>query len=153
MASVNVRHPRTERRQATVTPILDAHTVVAFEPDLRPSNEARPAAGDSMEGLRAHIAKLELLRRHFQKDIAVKDAYLAVLRADLREKERTIVALSEALTALHAQIAQTLSQPRYRVVDAINRVLRYAPSVHRFLKRRLLEMHATEPLSPNRAQQ
>jgi septal ring factor EnvC (AmiA/AmiB activator) len=90
---------------------------------------------DEVRTLRTEIARLETRQRHLQKDIVVKDAYLAALRAELFAKEAENAVLRESMARLHASIAHTLSQPRYRAADAVNRALRRFKFLHALLKR------------------
>src|SRR5947209_7472363 len=76
--------------------------------------------------LRHAVTRLELRQSHLQKDLVVKDAYLATLRAELLAMERELTVLREA--------ADMLNQPRHRLVDALNRILHRVPLLHRLLK-------------------
>jgi hypothetical protein len=124
----------------------------ALEAGLPDSRATRSADGDEVEALRYEIARLEMLRRHLQKDVVVKDAYLAALRADLGAKEYEISTLHESLARLHESFAKTLSQPRYRVVDALNRALHHVAFLHFLLKRWLVGRRGPEPPSSSRPQ-
>ena len=101
----------------------------------RSERRIRPATDADLHDLRQANLRLETLRRHLQKDIVVKDAYLVHLRAELRARDRDIAGLRETVTGLHRSIAETLRQPRYRVVDALNAAMHQLPFLHRILKR------------------
>jgi hypothetical protein len=123
-------HSGAEWRDSGKASTVDADKIVALDsgmPDLRTAR-----AGDSreIEALRQENAKLERLLRLLRKDVDVKDDYLAVLRRELLVKEAEI-------SRLHQSIAHTLSQPRYRAADALNRALRRVTFLHAFLKRQV----------------
>lgn len=106
-----------------------------------PDQRALAVGDDEAITLRAEIARLETRQRHLQKDIVVKDAYLAALRADLFAKEAENARLQESMARLHASFARTLSQPRYRAADAVNRVLHRFEFLHTLVKRGVTARH------------
>ena len=113
-------------------------------PQLAPElDEQLPAWVDaaalpaSAPPVRADVARLERQVRFLQKDIEVKDAYLATLRAELKEREADIESLSGELARVHGDIRVTLGQPRYQMADAVNRALRRFGFAHRLFKRLL----------------
>lgn len=154
MASLNKRQLGTEPRESARGLADDSDRIVALDSGVPGLSATRSADPDEVEGLREEIDRLELLRRHLLKDIVVKDAYLAALRADRRAKESEISALHaeisalhESIAGLHGSIAQTLSQPRYRAVDALNAALHRVTFLHVLLKRWLVGQGGLDPPS------
>ena len=134
MPPLDATYSEPEPIEAAVDAVADpasASPLDAARSDLR----IRPAADADLHDLRQDNLRLETLRRHLQKDVVVKDAYLTHLRADLRAKDRDIAGLRETVTGLHRSIADTLRQPRYRAVDVLNARLHQLPFLHRMLKR------------------
>jgi Tfp pilus assembly protein FimV len=151
MATGNGRHSRV--RHEPGESILSPEQLVSFGSNALVADEIRPATEEGIAYLQDRLAKLEVSRRILQKDVAVKDAYLAALRADLLAKEHEVASLRAAVSALHHHIEQTLSQPRYRAVDAINRALHCVAPLHRFLKRRLIRLQSADRRSGDRMPQ
>ena len=147
MASLNKRQPGSEQRESARGSTPDSGRMFALEAGLPDSRATRSADGDEVEALRYEIARLEMLRRHLQKDVVVKDAYLAALRADLGAKQYEISTLHESVARLHESIAETLSQPRYRAVDRLNRALHHVAFFHILLRRWLVGPRRLEPPS------
>ena len=152
MASLNKRQPGTEPRESARGLVVDSDRIVALDSGVPGSSATRSADPDEVEGLREEIDRLELLRRHLLKDIVIKDAYLAEIRADLRAKESEISALRESIAGLHGSIAHTLSQPRYRAVDALNAALHRVAFLHMLLKRWLVGQGRLDPPSSSSSQ-
>ena len=128
MTPLDKRHSNAEWRESARGSAAESDRIVAFDPATLDSRATRVAESHEMEALQLEVTSLERLARLLQKDVVVKDEYLAVLRTELLTKESEIA-------WLHDSIAQTLSQPRYRAADALNRALHRVAFLHKLLKR------------------
>ena len=149
MESLALTRTQRTRGNGAIAPV-DREVIAPFEAKTHIADSRMPA-GEGHDALDNRIADLEHVRRYLQKDIAVKDAYLSALRSDLRQKDKELAALRDELLSLHQRIAETLSQPRYRLVDRLNAVLLRFARLHALLKHGILRISSNQGSAADRS--
>jgi hypothetical protein len=143
-ASVDQRSSRSDWHEPGNGSGADSDRVLLLEAET----ERRASRGVEVletEALRDEIARLRIMLRHLKRDVAVKDEYVAAMRTEVRRHRSEIV-------RLHESIARTLSLPRYRAADALNRALRRVSFLHTFLKKCLVGLRRPGSSSSHSAQ-